>query len=207
MSKRKAGQRHHLLLFERVWNRLWKNTWPFGALLAIFWLIKDWIGFPVAPLYDALIFLAASLILVFSLATFLARKLAYIQAYADHIRLVTPLFRMNISYRRVRGVHTASLEQLYPPKTTKGPDRRLLEPFYGSTVLLLEMKDYPISLRTLHFFFPRPMFSPKSTAFVVIVKDWMKLATEIDSMRGSWRQEKSQPSLSVYGQIYGGKKK
>lgn len=209
MVKHQVVHRHRLLLYERAWNRLWQYTLPFGILFGGIWLFKDWVGIVIAPLYDALLFVAALLFLLFATLTFLTRRMATVQTRADHLRVVTPLFRFNVSFRRLRGVQTSSLEMLFPPKNQKGADRALLEPFYGSTVVVVNLNDYPVSLAVLRFFLPYAMLSPKSKALVLLVQDWMKLVTEIDSARGEWQQNRSQrPALSGYSALYGdGKRK
>jgi len=160
------------------------------------------------PLYDALLFVAALLLLLFALLAFVTRRMATVQAHADHLRVVTPLYRFNVSFRRLRGVQTSAVEQIFPPKNQKGVDRSLLEPFYGATAVVVNLNDYPVSLGVLRFFLPYPMLIPKSKALVLIVKDWMALVTEIDSARGSWQQEHSQrPAYSGYSAIYGNRGK
>lgn len=203
--RRKVGTRHHLLLYERAWNRTWKNTLPIGLVLAFVWASHDWIGMEISPFYDMLLLFAALSLLGFALLTFLLRKMAYVQARADHLRLATPLYWLKIPYRRIRTVRSYSLEHLFPVKTTKAFDRNLLAPFYGRTVAVVELNGFPVSRRLLRLFLPATMFSPKSSGLVLIVKDWMALATEIDSFKGAWLQEQSQRPRSGpggFGQQY-----
>jgi len=124
--------------------------------------------------------------------------MTYIQAHADHLRLVTPFLRLKISYQRIRGVRPTQLQKLFPPENSRSDERRALEPFYNLTVLLLRLTSYPINPRILRFFLPKHIFNPAGMGLVLIVDDWMTLSTEIDSYISLWRQKKSLPK-SGYG--------
>ena len=188
MKKRKKGQRFRLLLYKRFFDRLWKATLILGLLLAGVW----WQGqldfiLPISPQIDPWVLLAALVVLMFSLFAMLARNMGYVQARQDHLRLVTPFLRLKISYRRIRSVHPAEFHQLYPPAEAGWAERRLLEPFYGDTAVVVELDAYPLSPGMLRFFLPPQMFYTQGPGFVFIVTDWMALSTEVDSMRGVFR--------------------
>ena len=198
MPVRKKGKKHRLLIYTRSMSRLWKLTLMVGLLLlAVWWWAYDL--FPqMQPLSEAVLFAAAIIVLLLSAFTFLSRNMTYIQAHADHLRLVTPFLRLKISYQRVRSVHPTQLQMLFPPEKTHGDERRALEPFYNQTILLLKLTSYPINPRILRFFLPKHIFNPVDTGLVLIVDDWMALSTEIDSHISLWRQKKSMPK-SGYG--------
>jgi hypothetical protein len=102
--------------------------------------------------------------------------------------LATPFLRIKISFRRLRSVHPVLVQQLFPPAESRWAQRSFLAPFNGKTALLVEMRGYPMSSAVLRLFLPKAMFSPRSTGFVIVVLDWMKLSTELDSFYGAWLQ-------------------
>jgi hypothetical protein len=189
MKTRKAGKRHRLLLYRRTMDRLWIATLILGILLGVIWL---WFGVSETPILDPgseIWLLAGSAVaLGFTIFAFIARQAAYVQPYKDHLRLVTPFLRLSISYSRIRSVHPAAFQQLYPPSTASWSQRRFLEPFYGRTAVIVDLTSYPMSPLLLRFFLSPQMFSPQSTGFVFLVPDWMSFSTELDSYRSYWMQ-------------------
>jgi hypothetical protein len=114
--------------------------------------------------------------------------MAYTQAHQDHLSIVTPFLNLKISYRRIRSIHPSLLQQVFPKENAKWAENSFLQPFYGKTAMVVEIRNYPMSPRLLRLFFPRYMFSPRSPGFLLLVPDWMKFSTEIDSLRGNWMQ-------------------
>ena len=188
MSTRKKGRRFTLLIYKRFMDRLWASTLVLGLLLAGVWwqAIGGWV-IPLSIFTETWVYMAALVVLLFSVFALLARRMGFVQAYADHLRLVTPFLRLKVSYRRVRSVHLAEFSQLFPPSQASWAEHRLLMPFYGQTAVLVELYEYPLSLGVLRFFMPEQMFHPQMTGLVLMVEDWMALSTEIDSLFGNWQ--------------------
>jgi hypothetical protein len=188
MKSKKAGNRHPLLVYQRSLDRFFWPVLLVGvALLALWWVGSN--GGYINQLWQDILVLGAGIFALFlAFFIFLARRVAYVQAFPDHLRLITPFLRLNISYRRIRSVHSAMVQQLFPPERAKGNEKSLLEPFYGQTIVVVELLGYPMSPRVLKLFLPRQMFNPKSAGFVLITPDWMALSTEIDSAIGTYRQ-------------------
>jgi hypothetical protein len=169
-------------------DRLWFATLILGLLLAGVWwqAIGGWI-IPLSIFTETWVYMAALVVLIFSIFTLLARRMGFVQAYADHLRLVTPFLRLKVSYRRVRSVHLAEFSKLFPPSQVGWADQRFLMPFYGQTAVLVELYEYPLSPGVLRFFLPRQMFHPQMAGLVLMVDDWMALSTQIDSLFGDWQ--------------------
>ncbi len=185
----KAGRRHPLLLYRRMMDRIWKPVLALvvvcGLILVISWLT----GLELVPVESEPWLLGGTLLLVLAAAgAYLARTMAYVQARSDHLRLVTPFLHLRISYRRIRSVHPSEFHQLFPPQQSTWAQRRILETFYGTTAVVIELTSYPLSPRALRLFLAPQMFSPQSKALVLLVPDWMALSTEIDSLTGYWLQ-------------------
>jgi hypothetical protein len=189
MRSRKFGKRHRLLIYQRVMDRLWAATLVLGLVVVAAWW---WAGdiFPsLSQLDETILFAGGTVLITLAFLFFVMRSMAYVQTSTDHLRVVTPFIRLKISYRRIRTAHPAEFHQLFPPSKAKWDERRLLEPFYGKTVLLVELSAFPISPSILRLFLPRVMFSPQSKGFVFVVKDWMTLSTELESYLGVWLQK------------------
>jgi len=192
MRRQKLGKRYPLLLYQRVMDRLWGATLALGVMLLTIW---GWSWFSLTPLFQSQdnvwLGVAAAVLLSFTIFAFFGRKVAYVQAHRDHIRLVTPFLRTNISYRRIRRVHPAAFQQLYPPHEASWAQRQLLSPFYGMTAVVLELNGYPLPPILLRFFLAPQMFSPQTTGLILLVPGWMKFSMELDSYRGVWMQSQS----------------
>ena len=200
MAKQKLGKRHRLLLFRSAWNRLWQSMLWIGLLMAGLWVVLAYLAPAVDPVYDTILFVGGVVLLVLALLAFLVRGLCYVQAHSDHVRLVTPLLQVKISYRRIRGIHSSELQDIFPPKSVGMAVRDLLEPFYGTSAVILELNGYPVSRVLLRMLLPPPMLLPKGTGFVLVVKDWMALSTELDTFNDNFRMTRSARRPSVgYG--------
>jgi hypothetical protein len=192
MKKRKFGQRHPLLYYRRTMDRLWQITLPLSILLGVLW----WqVRSRPIPLFEAVhpgwLLLGALVALAFTLFAIVSRPMAYVQTRLDHLRLATPFLGLKISYRRVRSVRPVRLEAIFPPRETRSAQRRLLEPFYSQTAVVVELKSFPIHPRLLKIFLAGAMFTPQSTGLVFLVPDWMAFSTEMDTYQESWRQSQA----------------
>lgn len=188
----KSGKCHPLLFYRRAMDRLWLATLFLGLILGIVWLWFWWSDVPLISSGNETWLLAGSVAaLAFTVFAFFARRAAYVQPQRDHLRLVTPFLRMNISYRRIRSVHPAGFQQLFPPGKASWAQRSFLEPFYGRTAVVVDLTSYPMSPFLLRFFLAPQMFSPQSTGFVFLVPDWMEFSTELDSFRSMRAQPQS----------------
>lgn len=198
MKSRRFGKRHRLLIYQRTMDRIWAATLVLGLLMAAAWW---WSGdfFPLFDQpFDTILIIGGVALTALAILIFLMRSMGYVQVGPDHLRIMTPFLRLKISFRRIRTTHPAEFAQLFPPSKSGWGERRLLEPFYGKTVLVLELSDYPISPAFLRLFLPRVMFSPQAKGFVLVVRDWMALSTELESYLGVWLQKNTPTPRSMY---------
>ncbi len=191
MKTRRAGKRYHLLIYNRWSHRYRGSTLLIGLLLVTVW-VTTWFGyFPeLLPPFDTLTLVTGIASLVFTVFIRQAPKMNYVQAFADHLRVVTPFLRLKVSYRRVKGVNPTDFHRLFPAKNLRRSEKHILAPFYGQTVLTLRLNALPMSRGALRLFLPRHMFLPDSPGFVFTVADWMALSTEIDSALSTWRESR-----------------
>jgi hypothetical protein len=180
-----------LLFYRRTMDRIWKATLALGVLLiavSFFSLLRPTQMLGMAS--DAWLFVTAAVALALSIFAFFARFIAYVQAQPDSLKIVTPFLRFHVSYKRMRSVRPTLTQQVFPPENRAGRCG-FLEPFYGKTVLVVELKGFPISPGLLKLFLPDSMFARTTTGLVLLVPDWMQLSTDIDSFRGTWLQKES----------------
>lgn len=188
-------------------DRAWKFSLPASLLMAAWWYWNGKEFIPAIPQpFDSLVFFGAMAGILYSAFMLLARNMAYVQARNDHIRLVTPFLRLNISYRRIRAVHPVNISQTFTIKKSGWMQRDFLSPFYGKTAVAIELNAYPFSPRLMRLFLSPYMFLTDVTGMVFLVDDWMDLSTDIDTRRGRFYSRQSQASAK-YGLLSSLKKK
>ena len=131
------------------------------------------------------------------------RKLAYVQPYDSYVRLVTPFLRLNISYRRFVHASSAEMGRLFSVEDLKGWKRDFLHPLAGETAIVLELKSWPLPRRVLKLFLS-PFFFPDRTAarIALLVPDWMKFSTELESLRSTWIDSLLRPDRAPQSDLF-----
>jgi hypothetical protein len=193
MTKKKAGKRHALMIYQRFISRIWPVIFMLGCILLGLWVVSFFADVEVLAAGDETwLAYAAIVCLLFTLLILISRRHAYVQTRYNHIRLVLPFFLLRVSYRRVVRSNVTAFNVLFPPSQANWAQRRFLEPFYGRTVLVVELKGYPMPRHILHLFLPRYIFASQPGRLILVVEDWMGLSMEIDSYLGAWRQAQAQ---------------
>jgi hypothetical protein len=190
----RSGRRYRLILYTYVLNQWWRPTLGIGIVLLVMVEALAWLP-SVLPQYqppqvaDWMLWLAGG---VGAFAVFLAiflvavRKSAYVQPFDNHLRLVTPFLRMNISYRRFIQSSSADMGRLFSLENLKGRKRTFLAPLAGLTAIVLELKGWPLPRWALDLFLS-PFFFPDRTArLALLVSDWIRFSTEMESFRSAW---------------------
>jgi len=194
----KAGRRYPLVIYTRMIDRWWPAIFLLGlATMALAWpfyqdqytrLTEPWRWMTMAGV-------GAGVILI-SLFMLMMRKSAYVQPFSDHLLLATPIFRLNISYRRVQRTSTAVMATLFPPRSMHGMKRDIIEPLTGMTAVVIDLNAYPVSRSVLSIFLSSFFFKDKTPHLVLLVQNWMGFSTEIESMRTSGNQSIHQQSTN-----------
>ncbi len=160
MKSKTAGARHPLLYYRRTMGRLWKSTLLLGIVLIVA------LGFitlePTTILgLDGQSWLIVAIVVAFALSifAFFARWMAYAQAQATSLKIITPFLRFHISYKRMRSVRPSLTQQLFPPEKSRWSERNYLTPFYGKTALVVELNGFPLNPALLKLFLPDVMFT------------------------------------------------
>lgn len=187
----KGGRRYSLVIYTHMINRWWPAIFTIGlALLGLSWVIyskgfEQWRWLAFASLGGLHLFLGIALLIM--------RKSAYVQPFSDHLRLVTPFLRLNISYKRFIRATSANMGALFPPKSVSNWLADIIQPLAKMTVLVIELNGYPMSQSLLRLFLSPLFFKDKTPHFVILVDDWMNLSSELESMRSSGKGPSSAP--------------
>lgn len=180
----RAGRRYPLVIYREMVNR-W---WPVILVLSLFLLVLTWVAYrdPLAQVQSwrwlGMLSLSGGVFLA-SLFLLGMRGMAYVQAFPTHVKLVTPFLRFNISYKRLRRNTTAEMRALFPPDKMRGWKRSLIAPLGGRTAVVLELTGWPVKPGLLRIFLSPFFFKDKTPSFVILVNDWMRFSTELESMR------------------------
>jgi hypothetical protein len=171
-------------VYQRLVGRWWTPMFMIGIVM--FWLAYQEYTHPVYRFIPwrwqvfAGVGVLAILIGIFFLVI---RQIAYIQPFPGYVKLVIPFMRVNISYKRLHKTTVSEMRQLFPVKGMSGWMKEIFAPLATQTAVVLELKSYPISPAILRMFFSRFFFKDKTPHFVILVKDWMGLSSEIESFR------------------------
>ena len=198
MTENAKGDKFALVVYRR-WSKMLRLP---GLLIAIasalaWWFAPNhpWVahrswGFFVIGCVGALIFL-------YSL---LARQAAYVQCRPNYVQICTPFLAVAVSYKRIVQIRPVEFHSQFPPARMKSTQRRLLDPFLTRTVILLELKGFPMSERRLRTWWPWFMFAKDVTGFVLTIDDWMALSRQISVFSDRWiarRQERERRPASL----------
>jgi hypothetical protein len=179
----KSGRRYPLIIYTHMMDRWWPAVFTLGlALLGLAWAIYSW-GFEE---WRWLTFTVIGGVGMFAgFLMLILRKSAYVQPYSDHLRLATPFLRLNISYKRFRRATSANMGSLFPPNSVSKWQADIIHPLAKMTALVIELNAYPMPQSFLRFFLSPLFFKDKTPHFVILVHDWMKFSSELESMRTS----------------------
>lgn len=181
MAAKKGGRRYPLVIFTHMLSRWWTAVFALGlAMLVLSWVVRSWgfeqwrwMTFAVIGGFTA----------IAGIGMFLIRKSAYVQPFNDHLRLVTPFLRLNISYKRFRRTNTANMGSLFPSKSIPKSLVDVVAPLSKMSAIVIEVSALPMSQTALRFFLSPLFFKDRSPHIVILVADWMRLSAEMDSIR------------------------
>ena len=180
----RGGTKFPLIVYKHLLNRWWTPMLAMG--LGMFGIAYGQYMEPLGPFLPmrwmplVVIGVLAIMIGIFFL---IIRQVAYVQAFPGYLKFVTPFMRLNISYKRIHKTTTTEMRQLFPPQSMSSWMRDIFSPLANQTALIIELKSFPISPVILRLFLSRFFFKDKTPHFVILVQDWMKLSSELDSMK------------------------
>jgi len=154
--------------------------WWFAPRISI--IYRPWNSLTLIPALVSLILLAY---------TYLARRLSWVQCRANHLRIQTPFYPLAISYSRVKGARPNPFHKVFDPREEKQARLRWLRPYWGKTVIVVELSKYPMGRAWLRLWFSPYLLVPDAPGFVFLVEDWMSLSRQVDDFRIDWEARRA----------------
>ena len=180
----RGGTKFPLIVYRHMLNRWWPALMAIG--LAMFGLAYTEYIQPMGKFlpWRWQLFAAIGMLAIMTGILFLIlRYIAYVQPFPDYLKLVTPFMRVNISYKRFKKTTTTEMHYLFPHKSMSGWVQDIFAPLANKTAIVIELNGYPVSPFILRFFLSRFFFKDKTPHIVILVKDWMRFSSELESMR------------------------
>ncbi len=180
----RAGRKYPLIVYQHMLNRWWPAMITMG--LVMFALAYSEYIDPIAQFiaWRWQLFGAVGVLAIFvGLVFIVIKNFAYVQPLPNYLKLVTPFMRVNISYKRIKKTLPTEMHYLFPRKSLSEWMQDIYAPLANQTALVIELSGYPVSPSVLRMFLSRFFFKDKTPHLVILVKDWMLLSAELDSMR------------------------
>lgn len=181
LKPRNQEPKHKLLLYARLFA-LWRG--PALGLTIVTLGLAAWAPGPLAEMQVRLPLagLGVLSLLIFSY-TLWGPPLAFVQCRPTHLLVSTPLFRVAISYNRIRTTRPVPFE----PAMRGWGDHQIAGPYLGQTMVALDLSRYPIARRWLRLFLMKYLLPKDFIGFQFLVRDWMGLSLNIESHRAAWK--------------------
>ncbi|HEX9332673.1 MAG TPA: hypothetical protein VF896_12340 [Anaerolineales bacterium] len=180
----RAGHKYPLIVYQHMLNRWWPAMIAIG--LGMFGLAYSEYIEPLGrflPWRWQLCVAVGGLAILIGIFFLIIRYFAYVQPFPTYLKLVTPFMRVNISYKRIKKTTTTEMRYLFPFKSMSGWVQEIFSPLSHKTALVIDLNGYPVSPVLLRLFLYRFFFKDKTPHLVILVKDWMRFSSELESMR------------------------
>jgi hypothetical protein len=180
----RAGHKYPLIIYRHMLNRWWPALIAIG--LGMFALAYSEYIDPLGKLLLWRWQLPAALgglAILIGAFFWIIRYFAYVQPFPNYLKFVTPFIQINISYKRFKKTTATEMRYLFAYKSMSGWVRDIFSPLANKTALVIDLNGYPISPVLLRLFLSRFFFKDKTPHFVILVEDWMRFSSELDSMR------------------------
>jgi hypothetical protein len=180
----RAGHKYPLIVYRHMLNRWWPALIAIG--LGMFALAYSEYMDPLGKFlpWRWQLFASIGVLAIFiGIFFWIIRYFAYVQPFPNYLKFVTPFIRINISYKRFKKTTAAEMRYLFAYKSMSGWVRDIFSPLANKTALVIDLNGYPISPVLLRLFLSRFFFKDKTPHFVILVQDWMRFSSELDTMR------------------------
>lgn len=180
----RAGRKYPLVVYRHMLNRWWPALIAIG--LGMFAIAYSEYLQPLGPFLPWRWQLAAAvggLAILVGIFFWVIRFFAYVQPFPTYLKLATPFMRINISYKRIKKTTATEMRYLFSYKSMSFWIKEIFSPLATKTALVIDLNGYPISPTLLRLFLYRFFFKDKTPHLVILVEDWMRFSTELESMR------------------------
>ncbi len=180
----RAGHKYPLVVYRHMLNRWWPAMIAIG--LGMFALAYSEYIAPLGkflPWRWQLFAGIGGLAILIGVFFWIIRYFAYVQPLRNYLKLVTPFMRLNISYKRFKKTTATEMRYIFAYKSMSGWVRDIFSPLANKTALVIDLNGYPISPVLLRLFLSRFFFKDKTPHLVILVQDWMRFSSELESMR------------------------
>ena len=180
----RAGHKYPLIVYRHMLNRWWPALIAIG--LGMFALAYSEYIDPLGKFlpWRWQLFASIGVLSIFiGIFFWIIRYFAYVQPFPNYLKFVTPFIRVNISYKRFKKTTATEMRYLFAYKSMSGWVRDIFSPLANRTSLVIDLNGYPISPVLLRLFLSRFFFKDKTPHFVILVQDWMRFSSELDTMR------------------------
>ena len=190
--KRKISNRHNLLVYSRLGQRL--RTMPF--LIVIFGLILLFLGWLptqsavqginvelLEALWSGRVFLIIAILssLALFILTIIIGRGSYVEVRAVTLHIQAGLLAINISYKRIRQIRLGQLAAQHPEDTLRGSDWGLVESLFDQPCTVIDITSWPWpGKKWLQKLWSKFMFTRDGNNLLFVVKDAMVLNQQID---------------------------
>jgi hypothetical protein len=137
------------------------------------------------------------------LLTWAISRTAYVQCTPRNVRVQTPFMPVVFAYKRIADTRPTNLRDVFPPEKQKGARRRMLEEVWGQTVIIVDLKGYPMSKSFLRTMLGPYLLTPRGAGFVFLVEDWMGLSRQLADYQEQWRARTSKSVPPAQRGFYG----
>jgi hypothetical protein len=180
----RAGHKYPLVVYRHMLNRWWPAMITMG--LGMFALAYSEYIDPLAQFLSwrwQILAGVGILAILVGLFLLVIKQIAYVQPLPGHLKLVTPFMRINISYKRFKKTTTTEMRYLFPHKSLSSWMQDIFAPLATKTAMVIDLNGYPISPFMLRLFLSKFFFKDKTPHLVILVNDWMRFSSELESMR------------------------
>jgi hypothetical protein len=191
MDTQPAGERFQLLLYGRQVSRFRRTSIILAVLFFGLWypVSINYLPWPTRPA-DKWLLAGGLVCLAYWLFTMISPRMAYVQARVDQLRIQTPIFGVSIPYQLIHNTRPIQLAKMYPPESLREREYWLLEPFFRSSALGVDLHDWPRDPDILKRFLNPFFLAPDQTGLVLIIDDWMALSNQLQSRFDTQRAER-----------------
>jgi hypothetical protein len=190
-----GSQRHRLLLYTRLFGMMRVPTFLITVLSGVLWWYASevpWLANDLSQWGLLGVIIVCGVLCLYALV---GPWLSYVRCFPKYLLVNTPLYRLVISYSRIRTVRPVK----FAPEKRTWSQEQFLEPFLGRTVVMVDLNGYPVSEKWLRIWLNKFMFTPEATGLLFITQDWMALSRDIETHRSEWKTRRIQraPSPSI----------